>query len=292
MRSNNKLTILHDDNGSFIDHSLNAFDFKRDSFLLELKTTSFLYVGFYKPINVFFAEMKSANNVLADFVGEYYNGKTETWEPLTGLFDDTRGFMRSGFISFDRNQLEQSEVEINGETLFWIRLKPSANHSATTAIQGINIVYSDDNDLLTEFPVITSERYLSTGSISHIMWHVAALNEIIQRLRNGGHLKTKATDGYVYTHSKNIFGYLPENITPWDILDMGELRQASTYLTLSKIFQQLSDADDDYFEQKGKYYYGMFKSMFKTVTLSIDKNDDGFVANNEKVATNATYMTR
>lgn len=292
MRSKNKLTIFHDDNSSFSDHSNDSFDYSRDSYLLQLKTTSYLYVGYYKPINVFYVEMKTVNTNSNNFTIEYYDSKNSIWKATTGLFDDTRGFTRSGFISWDRNLEYQDSNEINNETLVWIRLKPDAEHDVITEIQGINIVYSDDNDLITEFPSITDERYLATNSITHINYHVAARNEIIQRLRNNGHLKIKPTETYVYSQQKSSFGYLPENISPWDVLDMGEIRHASMFLTLSKIFYSLSDKESDYFEQKGKYYYNHFQDMFKTVALSIDRNDDGFIDDKERVATNMTFMTR
>jgi hypothetical protein len=111
-------------------------------------------------------------------------------------------------------------------------------------------------------------------------------------LRNGGHLKVKPTEYYVYSKTKSAFGYLPENINPWDLLDMGEIRQASTFLTLSKIFHNLSDSVEDYYAEKGKYYFNQFQDMFKLLAITVDNNDDGYVDDNERVAPNVTLMTR
>lgn len=58
----NKLTILHDDNGSFSDFSNEALAFDRDTFTTDLnQNEDYLYVGYYKPINNFFVELGTAN---------------------------------------------------------------------------------------------------------------------------------------------------------------------------------------------------------------------------------------
>jgi hypothetical protein len=257
---NTKLTIYHDNGGSFEDHSREAFDFSRDAFNLTLShTASYLYVGFYKPVNSVFIQLNTVNTNANLMAGEFFNGST--WSPLRNLFDDTKGFTRSGFITWDRNQTSQASNSINGNTMYWVRFRPSVTHS-NTVVQAINFVFTDDNDLSYEVPEITDTNHLA-GKTSHILTHVAVRNEILQSLINKDYSKTNPTTG------------LKEDLTCWDILDVHQLKQACIFLALSKIYFNFSDSIEDKYYQKYKDYYSKFKSSFELSQLALDSNDDG-----------------
>jgi len=93
------------------------------------------------------------------------------------------------------------------------------------------------------------------GDNSFIAYHVASRNEIIQSLRNGGYSKR--------------FDDMAANITKWDILDLGEIRQASKYLALAKICFDISLNVDDKFYSKFRDYEGMFGAAFKLFYLKL-----------------------
>ena len=85
----NKLTVLHDNNGFFSDFSNEALAFDRDTFTIDLdQSDDYLYVGYYKPINNFFVEIGTANTNAGSFTGQFYNGTT--WTSLAGFFDDSK----------------------------------------------------------------------------------------------------------------------------------------------------------------------------------------------------------
>lgn len=259
LNPNIKLTVLHDNLGSFTDLTDSAFDFTKDQFSLTLLSTSYLYIGFYKPISSLFVELVAANENPSSLAVEYYNGST--WESVSNCTDDTKGLTRSGFVSWDKNQVNQSESQVNGKSKFWIRFSPSVDLSAAQ-VQAISFVFTDDTDLKVEVPEITNENHLA-GKTSHILTHVAVRNEILQSLNNKDYRKVNPTTG------------LSEDLTCWDILDVHQLKQACVFLALSKIYFNFSDAVDDKYYQKYKDYYSKFKSSFELSRLALDENDDG-----------------
>ena len=85
----------------------------------------------------------------------------------------------------------------------------------------------------------------------------------MQRLRN---------QGYIKIDSDNNF----ENMTQWDLMDSFEVRLASTMLTLSKIFFNLSDSLEDNWWIKYQEYEKKFERILAGwAKLTFDEDDDG-----------------
>jgi len=243
-----ELMFMHDDNSLFVDYSLDAKDFLRDNFEVDfVSAEDSIYIGLYKPFNSVFFEFKTPQGSDLSFD---INGSS------LSVQDETRGFSRSGFITFTKPESWAAST-INGVEAYWIKIN-SANDFIID-FQGVNLVFSDDNDLKKESRNI--DNLLAKGDSSFIAYQVAARDEIIQTLRNGGTVK-KVND-------------LVSNITKWDILELGEIRQASKYLTLAKIYFDISENVDDKFYTKFKDYEGMYGAAFKLFYFKLDKNDDG-----------------
>jgi len=264
-----KLTILQDDNTVFTDHSNDAADFTRDDFTFSLSSTEdYLYIGFRKPINAVYMEFTTPNTNANTLQVERFDEDTSTFVSLE-VHDETKGFIRNGYITWDRAVLD--ETEVNSITKFYIRIRPSVDHSATT-YRGISIVFSDDNQLKQKFFEIDNEGLLPPGETTHIMSHISARDDIIERLRHIGYIKT-------IPGVSSDTSLQHENIVPWDLLDVFEVREAATYLALSKIFFNLSDSPDDTWFQKSREYDNKYEQMMQPDRLSIDLNDDGFDKN-------------
>jgi len=262
----NKLTVLHDDNGSFLDHSNKALDLSRGTFTIDLnESDDYLYIGFYKPINCFYIELSTANTNAGEFTAQFYNGSS--WTDLEGFYDDTESFTRSGFVTWNRNQTSEEKTTVNSAELYWYRLRPSVTHSSTIS-RGLNIVFADDQDLKKEYFEIGD--FLPSGESSFILTHVACRDHIIQVLRNAGHEK------------RNSASYR-EDITAFDLLEVGEIKLAATYLALSKIFSNIQDDETDIWRQKSKDYHSLYMNAQKNGLLSIDSDDDGIKDANERV---------
>lgn len=255
--SRTKLTILHDNNSVFSDHTDNAADFIRDEFSLDLVSLEdYLYIGYRKKFGTIYCEFVTPNTNTNSFTAEYYNGTA--WTAIS-LNDETKGFTRSGFISWEKASMASTSV--NSIDKFYIRLKPSADHSLTS-VRGINLVFVDDNALKSEFFEIDNSNILPPNETSHISTHVASRNHIIQSLRNLGYIRTNSTG-------------VTENIDQWDLHDIYEVKHASLMLSLSKIFFTLSDSVDDHWWAKYKEYQDKYEEAFKLVKLSLDTDDDG-----------------
>lgn len=258
-----KLTVFHDDNASFVNHTEAAADFIRDTFDIELiAAEDYLYLGFFKPFSAAYFKFITANVNANTMAMEYWDGSAWTSKFVT---DETLGFTRSGFMFWDRAGMESTTV--NSVTGYYVRFKPSADHSATT-LRGINLVFADDAALKNEFFEIDNSNLLPPGETDHIAHHVAARNTIVQSLRNLQYIKLDYTGTYV-------------NITQWDLFDMFEIRQAAVMLTLSKIFFILSDSQEDTWWAKYREYQDKYEEAFKIARLSLDSNDDGVKDPNE-----------
>lgn len=274
LRIKNKLTILDDANAVFTDYSNKAIDYDRDTFTVTLdSSTSYLYVGFYKPINVLYVELGTANTNAGEFTGEYYNGSAFT--SLAGFFDESNSFARSGFVQWDRGQTDEAKTTVDGVELFWYRFRPSVTHSATV-INGLNLVFADDQDLKREFFEIGD--FLPSGETSHILTHVAARDQVIQALRNSGDYKTNSgTRG---------------DITIFDLLDISQVKLAATHLALQKIFSSVIDDPDGLYKDKAAEYKTNYSAAIKTPFINIDRDDDGIQDSNENIRARTTRIYR
>jgi hypothetical protein len=256
------LYLFHDDNGIFADYTKDSQDYLRDDFAINYTTIEdYIYIGLYKPFNKVFNELKTPALADINLSAEYYDGTA--WQPLE-LNDDTKGFQRSGFIGWEK-PADWTESTVNSQGAYYIRLSAD---TFTSEIQGLNLVFSDDNDLKQEVRCIYD--YLQGDDISFIAYHVSSRNDIVQTLRNGGNS----------TKKENADNF--ENLTKWDLLDSGEVRQAAKYLCLSKIFHDVSENIDDKQYQRAIDYAQKYGEAFKLYRLSLDKNDDGVADKEEK----------
>lgn len=263
------LIVKHDDNGVFNDISKSCQDFLRDSETIEYTLSEdYIYIGLYKPFNAFYAELIS---VTGNASYEYYNG---SWEVLS-VNDDTRSLSRSGFVEFEK-PADWSSTTVDNDNLYWLRL--SLDATVSLELKGLNIVFSDDQDLSKEVRDIND--FIARGDSSFIAYHVSSRDQIIQTIRNGGDYKNRVDNA------------LSENITKWDILDLGEIRQASKFLTLSKIFFDVSENVDDKAYLRYVDFSKKYGESFKLFRMSLDKDDDGIKDSVENLALNEIIVSK
>lgn len=266
--SNTRLSILLDKNGTFTDLSDSAWDYTRDTFNLTINsTTDYLYIGYTKPINAIYIDMSTPNTNANTLTIEYYNGSN--WTVIDPLFDETKGMTRSGFIHWDRNLTDQDENVVNSTTKYWVRVRPDTGHSAITC-NGINLLFSCDNELRTVVYEITDSNHL-TGKSSHLLTHVGSRNYIIQEFKNKGYVKTNSSG-------------VKSSINIWDLHDVGEIKQASIFKTLSTIYDNFSDEPNDIYSVKSKSYQRKYEKQIELAKLSFDKDDDGLLDTDERVS--------
>jgi len=246
------LTVMKDKSGTITDISDNLADYLRDTEDLTLTTLDYLYVGYYKPFNAMYIELDTPNINGSNITVEIWDGTA--WTSPSNR-DETKGMNRSGFITFDKSTFELSLIE--GENLAWVRLSVDADTSAMV-LKGVNIVFTDKNTIQQEFYHI-DKLIDSTELIGKL---VASRNEIVDRLSQRGYLK--------YSADLSV-----NDITPFDLHDVYQLKQAATFLTLAKIYLELSDSMDDHFWAKYEIYQGKFNTAINLYTVDVDLNDDG-----------------
>jgi hypothetical protein len=250
------LNFFYDDNTVFTDASQEMRDYLRDELALTfVSAEDALYYGLYKPLNTVFAEFTTAAGSDPALTFEYSNGSG--FSSLT-VTDDTKGFTRSGFINWEKPS-EWAAQSVNGTELFWIKITAGTDFTAT--LKGFNLVFADDNDLSIETRTISD--LIAQGDTTFISYHVAARNEIVQTLRNGGHVKQASS-------VSNL-----QDVNQWDVLIPEQLRNAAKYLALSKIMFDVSSNTEDKWYQKFKDYRGNFSESFKLYLMAIDTDDDG-----------------
>lgn len=265
------LFVLHDDDGTFIDHTKAARDFLRDEFSVSfVSAEDKIYLGLYKPFYASYIELATpvAAGTGLTISAAYSNGSGFT---AVEIGDDTNGFERNGFIQWDRELDDWEAQDVDGDSRFWLQLSVSGDFSAT--FDGINLVFSDDNDLLQEQRGIDDFR--AAGDTSFIAYHVSSRNEIIQNLVNSGYAtKVNGAD--------KING-----LAKWDLNRIGQIRQASKYLTLAKINFDVSSEVDDKYYQRWRDYMSEYQEAMRVYYLSLDSNDDG----KEQVVENRFFRT-
>ncbi len=271
------LTVKHEVSTVFSDYSHKTNNFGRDVVSIDLDTTDYIYIGFHKPINAFYFNHLSTYVTEGELSLEVYNGSS--WIAASGLGDDTLGLKRSGFIKFNRDQVSQVNSTVNGTTNYWYRMSLSVERLALS-ISGINLVFADDYELMLEQPYITMPEFLDTLP-SHIMIHAACRNEILQSFRNKDYIKLDASG-------------VKQDINAWDLLDIEEVKQGAVYLAMSKIYFNMSDANDDVWANKAHEYREKYQEMIRVAALSLDLNDDGKASpdENKTAKINTTFMSR
>lgn len=261
LKQKNFPRVLHFD-GTYHDYSFEALSYGRDSFLLPMTTSDYLYFGKEKNFPMIFIEMAVANNIANTLTIEYYNGTA--WTSLE-VIDDTKGLTRSGSIQFDMPS-DWAETTVGGFTNTWIRIKPSEDLLSTTAVQGINILFSDDLDLEGIYPGV--RNYMASTEASYVLRHEAARNDIVQAIRNRGFIKHDSLG--------NSLDY-----DAWDFLDYEQVGRWSTYLVLKNIFSSLQSKEDGLYKQKAEEYSKEASDAEVAFYLTLDKNNDGKKTENE-----------
>ncbi len=260
---------------TYTDNSEAALDYGRDTFSVTTLTTGYIYLGYDKPFNAAYAEITTVNTAAGTMSFQYYNGST--WVSLTTARDLTKSFTRSGWIDWTK-PTDWATTTVNSVSKYWVRFAPSVSHSATT-VAGINIVFADDYDMQLEFPSILATAFIPSGETSHIKTHVAARNQLTQDLRDKGYLKVDIDGDKL-------------NLTPWDLHDLEEVRQAATYLALSKVFFNYSDDPTDHWSAKSKYYEGKYSAALDKLKVSYDRDDDGVDEASEHAVSRTVRMSR
>jgi hypothetical protein len=233
-------------------------------------STGSIEIGYYKPISDLYFEIESSTNASETITLSYFTPSKETLSAI----DETYSLKRSGFISWDRTGISSTKTTRNGHELHWYTIEFSGDF--TCVINGINLVFSNDEDLKDEYPDI--HLHLPKDASSFIRFHKSARDKILTDINNMNIRKTTSI-------------YSRRRINQFDLLDLNEIRQVSKYTTLGLIFKWVSDNIDDKYLQDSNKNLSLASSLMEMPQLSLDLDDDG-VKNNYQNASVLTVMTR
>lgn len=252
-------------NGSDLSQKLEEFNSQGVS--IALAPGDLFFVGYHKPFNNIFLEFETTELSLATLTlkQDLTNGPAI----VKNLTDKTNGLGRSGRITWE-NDKGQLKTERFGIEAFWIKFEVDLV-TDERHLMGLNALFSTDQDIEEEYPDI--KDYLPKGKNSFVSFHASARKDIVQVLRKRYQGQDKL-------------------LNQFDFLNIEEVRQASKYLTLSKIFDWLSDAPNDRWGEKAKAFYNKYAEYINDVLVTIDSNDNGAIDEEEKVSVQFVRLVR
>jgi hypothetical protein len=161
-----------------------------------------------------------------------------------------------------------------------VTVEITTNGAATTKTFTITVVseatdnlFSSDADLTAfEYDVL---NYIPAGRNSFKDVHRKAQNLILAWLDENGHTDTNG-----------------ERLTKTAITELEEVKYMSAAWALKLIYQALSNAVDDVFSQKSKYYESLMVGHRNRLILRLDKDGDGTAELGEGVTVKSMDMVR
>lgn len=241
-----------------------VYSFTRDS--NQFTAVDSFTVSRYKPMDALFVFLPTVSTDLANTITLEIMDQNGSVLILENFFDDTKGFTRSGFITWDP-QVDARYNQTRTSQPFQIKL--TFANPVTAEVGGINLVFCDKQDLLREFPDL--------DGLMNIVGGDDVYNTTLMRMLEASRddIEKKIKDGSFKKLDRSYFFTPPKELDRWDLLRVNEIRLASVYWTLAKIFFFLSDSPEDQYQQKFQYYIAKAEGEFESASLSIDTNDDG-----------------
>jgi hypothetical protein len=196
-----------------------------------------------------------------------YNEEFSTWDAVQSI-DDTKGLTRAGFIQWMLPSEDIDEGTVNSVKKYWAKITVGTATSAIV-LRAISGLFSDDNELLKEFPKILDAQFL-LGQPNHLLIHETCRNDIVQHFRRRGMRRLK-NDCYW------------KKFSHWDVMDIDEVKTAATYLALSKIFHNVANSakQEDNWSSKSSYYKKEYDKAIDNAYLTWDKYSNGAVDDNQ-----------
>jgi len=266
MKNKEFFTVKHDST----DISLKVKDYVSNEAPLPLEAGQYLYVGYYKPFKNFYIEFSELNTAAVAISFEYLT--SNGWVELPDVINETEDFKKSGFIYFTRPK-DWVEGEQDTDTNFYVRIKTDINLDAATKVKGLNVLLSNDNDLIGVRSNIVSKH---NNGKSWIEKHEMSRQHIIQQLRNLGYRKAKASKDSPIYHEGKSDSVIYSNLTQFDLLEPFELRQAAKFYALAYIYlDELSDEVEDKWHRAGIRHEQRADEALNVFMLKLDINDDG-----------------
>lgn len=173
--------------------------YKADTYLMSLATTDAIYISSDFPLNSLFIKMGAVVNEVNSVLNVSY-WSTNSWVNAVHINDYTDAFSQSGFIEFTPDRDESwmmSSTNSGGQTIddltsivvydqYWTKITVDTTLTDSVEIEYIGHIFSDDQDLFSEFPIFNDSNFLVGFEADKTSWqeqHVKAAELIIQDMK-------------------------------------------------------------------------------------------------------------
>jgi len=253
---NEKLTIIFHNKttGDYENKTLYLNQFKEEySHSVNFDNNIDLYIGFKKPIKNFYVHLSTPLESPIEILFEHstQNGM----QTIKDVYDETHGFSKSGFIQY--KELGSSNFTVADIKCYWVKISTASTDENELSFCAINMLLNSIYDLSAKYPQIIQEDFFLGKASLHVAIENAR-NEVLSKIIRKG--LTAESDA---------------RLTVFDLLDVQEIREAATFLTLANIFEMVSDNADDKFSRLSKSFFKKFEASFNLYSLTIDKNQSG-----------------
>lgn len=136
-----------------------------------------------------------------------------------------------------------------------------------------DMLFSDDQDILQYEPQLLD--YVRKGRSSFLDYHRGTQFLILDYLND--------------QNQRDIEG---NRFTKEDVIDVLEVKKWSTYWTMARIFESISNAIDDVFAQKAERYMGMAEEARSKGVLRLDIDGDGTLEKSENLQFQSRTLVR
>ena len=267
--------------GSSIQEVTNKINrYKSDTYLMSLGTSDAIYIASDFPLNHFYIKMGDVVNQVSSIINVKY-WSNETWKSVVHVNDYTDSFSRSGFIEFTPDKDEQwtlDDTNSKGNVIsdlsgvvvydkYWIKITVDTTLTNAIELEYIGNVFSDDNDLYSEYQIFNDSNFLTGYEAGKTSWqeqHVKAADLIIQDLKR-----------------KNVI------LGAEQILERDILLPASVSKTAELIFNAFGN---DYTDQIARAR-AEYKERIDLSKFIVDSNNDG-IANPYEVRNAQGWLSR
>lgn len=171
------------------------------------------------------------------------------------LHDETEALTASGFVRWV-SPADQLVSTVNGKSLFWVKFTMLVD--TPVVISGVGPLLCCEEDLRgVDFS-------LEEESTNILKAMVTARNLICKEMQ----------------------------VSPWDILNLPDVSDAATFLSLSYIYSNQSDREDDHYQAQSQAYMQRYVSLKQKLGILVDVNDNGVADKGEKVTSGVVYFER
>lgn len=263
------------------DISFEMGSFSTDEVDFELTAAQTFKVGFRKPVALFYVELSTPNTIPAKLTATYDNADGN--QSLI-IRDETRGFTRSGFISFDRPEDIVNTSELGLEKMY-INIKTDVDLSVGTKLKGLGIVFCNNQDLID----IRANAISKLNDGNSLIGKIAlARDHIIDEMNQQGNFKVIKDSSSTLSSGVKL-----SEINEFDILSVDSIRLAAAYKAMALFFlEEKSDANEDKWQVQGDRFDTTAGERIASYFMNLDLDDDGIEDDIEVNTTSVIRLTQ